>query len=86
MVRPICAIGITAASLFQVRAAVHAARGEPEAVEDIGALRLLQGGYVRPDGCGGRRVPDQAHELPLPLPRVQGRPSLLQVRGVSDYQ
>ncbi|CAN0110794.1 unnamed protein product [Ectocarpus sp. 13 AM-2016] len=61
-----------------LRAALHSARSQPRPVEDFRALRLLQGRNVRPDGCGGRPVPDQAHELPLPLPCVQGRPSLLQ--------
>ncbi len=64
----------------KIRAAVHPSRSQPRPVEDVRPLRLLQGGHVRPDGRGGGRVPDQAHELPFPLPRLQGRPPLVQVR------
>ena len=42
-------------------------------MEDLRPLRLLPRGHVRSDGRGERGVPDQADELPLPLPDVQGQ-------------
>ena len=61
----------------RLRAAGDAAHGQRRPVEDVGPLRLLQGRHVRPDGGGGRRLPAQADELPLPRPHLQGQAALV---------
>mmetsp|Transcript_72647 Transcript_72647/g.205418 ORF Transcript_72647/g.205418 Transcript_72647/m.205418 type:complete len:429 (+) Transcript_72647:607-1893(+) len=61
-----------------LRAGVHAAHRRRGSLEAVGALRLLRRRDVRPDGRGGRRVPDQADELPVPRAHVQGPAALLQ--------
>ena len=48
----------------RLRARVHAAHREREAVRDLGPSRELQGRDVRRDGCRRGGVPAEAHELP----------------------
>mmetsp|Transcript_23399 Transcript_23399/g.55991 ORF Transcript_23399/g.55991 Transcript_23399/m.55991 type:complete len:235 (+) Transcript_23399:201-905(+) len=61
----------------RLRSPIHAPRGQARSLEDLGPLRLLPGEHVRPDGDRARDLPAQAHELPLPRVRLQGRPLLV---------
>ncbi len=53
-------------------AGLHAARGAPPVVADLGARRLLRAEHVRRHGTRRRRISPEAHELPVPHPDLQG--------------
>ncbi len=58
-------------------AGLHAARGARGSVEDFRPLQFLRREHVQADGAGRRRVPAQAHELPVPHPDLQGQAAQL---------